>query len=278
MTLTLDHLTAVEKTLLVTLCSRAADARSRRPLLDDHLADTVSGRLSHDPVKLSGTVTIAVAVRSAMLDRLVGRFIAEHPDAVVVELGCGLETRMHRISPPTGVDWYDIDLPGVIALREKAIPELDRSRLIATSLTEPGWLDGVPRERPAIVVADGVLGFLTEADNRQILRTITDHFTCGGEVVFNAYTRIAARLMGSMGVLRSVGIPKSYRGYGFDDPHAIERLNPRLVFVEEQLGAQAPEAARFAWPTRMIAKWFAHWRAQARRGVWVVCYRFRGDS
>ncbi len=274
MTVTLDHLTPVEKTLLVTLRGRAADARTSRPLLGDHLAHTVTGRLSHDKVKLSGTVTIAVAVRSAMLDRLVSQFITNHPDAVVVELGSGLETRMHRVSPPAGVDWYDIDLPDVIALRRQVIPELDRSRLIAASLTDPGWLHDVPRGRPAIVVADGVLGFLTEADNRQILGAITDHFTSSGELVFNAYTRIAARLMGSMGVLRSVGIPKGYRGYGFDDPHAVEELNPQLTYIEEQLGAQAPEAAQFAWPTRMIAKLFARWRAQARRGVWVVRYRF----
>lgn len=274
MTLTLDHLTPVERTLLVPLGGRAADARTARPLLGDHLADTVSGRLSHDPVKLSGTVTIAVAVRSAMLDRLVTRFVAEHPDAVVVELGCGLETRMHRVSPPASVDWYDIDLPEVIALRRQVIPELECSHLIAASLTEPGWLEDVPRGRPAMVVSDGVLGFLTEADNRQILGAITGHFTAGGEVVFNAFTRIAAWLMGSMGVLRSVGVPKGYRGYGFDDPHAVEQLNPQLTYVEEQLGAQAPEAAHFAWPTRMIAKLFARWRGQARRGVWIVRYRF----
>lgn len=274
MTVTLENLAPVEKTLLVTLSGRALDARKSRPLLGDRLADTVSGRLAHDPVKLSGTVTIAVAVRSAMLDRFVSRFIADHPDAVVVELGCGLETRMHRVSPPASVDWYDIDLPDVIAVRRQVIPELQRSHLIAASLTDPGWLQGVPRDRPAIVVSDGVLGFLTEADNRQILGAITEHFTAGGELVFNAYTRIAARLMGSMGVLRSVGIPKGYRGYGFDDPRVVEQLNPRLTYMEEQLGAQAPEAARFAWPTRMIAKVFARWRAQARRGVWVVRYRF----
>ena len=70
--------------------------------------------------------------------------------------------------------------------------------------------------------------------------------------------------MGSLGVLRSVGIPKGYQGFGFDDSRALERLNPRLTFVEEQLGAQAPESDQFAWPTRMIARLFARWRAQGR--------------
>ncbi|MFA5608228.1 MAG: class I SAM-dependent methyltransferase [Leucobacter sp.] len=273
MTVTVDHLTPVEKTLLVTLTGRALDARKRRPLLGDRLADTVSGRLAHDTLNVSDTVAIAVAVRSAMLDRLVGSFITAHPDAVVVELGCGLETRMHRIAPPATVDWYDIDLDEVITLRRQVLPEL-RSHLVAASLTRPGCLDAIARDRPAVIVADGVLGFLTEADNRQILGALTEHFTAGGELVFNAYTRIAARMMGSLGVLRSVGIPKHYRGFGFDDPHVVEQLNPRLIFVEEQLGAQARETARFPWPTKMIAKVFARWRAQARRGVWVLRYRF----
>jgi O-methyltransferase involved in polyketide biosynthesis len=276
MTVTIDHLAPVEKTLLITLTGRALDARTNRPLLGDRLAAEVLDRLGSgaDVVKLSGTVRIATAVRSKMLDRIVGGFIAAHANAVVVELGCGLETRMHLLSPPATVDWYDVDLPGVIALRRRVIPELERSHLVAASLTDPHWIEGIPSDRPAIAVADGVLGFLTEADNRQILNTLTDHFTAAGELAFVAYTRIAARLLGSLGVTRSVGIPKGYRGFGFDDPQEVQRLNPRLMFVEEQLGAQAPEADQFPWFYRIFARWFAHWRAQARRGVWVLRYRF----
>lgn len=276
MTLTIDHLTPIEKTLLITLTGRALDARSKRPLLGDDLADEVLDRLGPDVngVELSGTVRIAVAVRTRMFDRIVGGFIAAHPNAVVVELGCGLETRMHRLSPPATVDWYDVDSPKVIALRRRVLPELDRAHLVAASVTDPHWLDGIPRDRPAIAVADGVVGFLTASDNQQIFCALTDHFTAGGELAFNVGTRLAARMMGSLGVLRAVGFPKSYRGYGIDDPRDIERLNPRLTFIEEQLGAQAPETAQFPWAYRMLGKWFAHWRAQARRGVWIVRYRF----
>jgi hypothetical protein len=54
--------------------------------------------------------------------------------------------------------------------------------------------------------------------------------------------------------------------------------------VEEQLGAQVMTSlgdsrargwlAQIPWATRVIGKWFARWRTQARRGVWVVRYRF----
>lgn len=281
MSVTIDDLTPLQKTLLITLTGRALDTRKRRPLLGDWLAAEVLDRIGpRGAIKLSDTVTIATSIRSKMLDRIVARFIAAQPDAVVLELGCGLETRMHRVAVPDTVDWYDIDLAAVIALRRRLIPELRRAHPVAASLTEPGWLDEIPRDRPVIALADGVLGFLTETDNRFILNSLTEHFTAGGELAFVAYTRIAAQLIGSMGVVRQVGIPKGYRGFGFDDPHELERLNPQLTLIEEQLGAQAPEIAQLPWVTHILATWFAHWRAQARRGVWVLRYRLgsRSDS
>lgn len=289
MTLNIDHLTPVEKTLLITLTGRALDARTTYPLLGDGLAAQVLDRIGADgTITLSSTVRLASTVRSKMLDELVAEFITANPDAVVVELGCGLETRMDRIAVPATVDWYDVDLPDVIALRRQLIPELDRSHLVAASLTEPDWAQAIPRDRPVIAVADGVLGFLTEADNTQLLRTLTDHFTAGGELAFVAYTRIAAKMMGALpvqlDVLRQVGIPKGYQGFGFDDPRELERLNPRLTFVAEHFGARAMEsftdaraqawAAQIPWITRMIGKCFARWHAQARRGVWILRYSF----
>ncbi|WP_457134595.1 class I SAM-dependent methyltransferase [Mycobacteroides abscessus] len=281
MSVTIDDLTPLQKTLLITLTGRALDTGKPRQLLGDRLAADVLDRIGpRGVIKLSDTVTIATSVRSKMLDRIVTRFMAAHPNAVVLELGCGLETRMHRVAVPDTVDWYDIDFAAVIALRRRLIPEFSRAHTVAASLTEPGWLDEIPRDRPVIALADGVLGFLTESDNRFILNSLTEHFTAGGELAFVAYTRIAARLIGSMGVVRQVGIPKGYRGFGFDDPHEPERLNPQLTFIEEQLGAQAPEIAQLPWTTRLLATWFAHWRAQARRGVWVLRYRLgsRSDS
>jgi O-methyltransferase involved in polyketide biosynthesis len=138
MTVTIDHLTPVEKTLLITLTGRALDARTKRPLLGDRLAAKAFDRLGPgaDIVKLPDSNRLALAVRSKMLNRLVAGFIAAHPNAVVVELACGLETRMHRIAPPVTVDWYD----NVIALRGELVPELDRTHLVAASLTnQAGW-------------------------------------------------------------------------------------------------------------------------------------------
>ena len=54
-----------------------------------------------------------------MLDERVRAFTSENPDAVVVDLGAGLDMGLFRVDPPPAVNWYSVDLPGVIAFRER---------------------------------------------------------------------------------------------------------------------------------------------------------------
>ncbi|HIZ35652.1 MAG TPA: class I SAM-dependent methyltransferase [Candidatus Ruania gallistercoris] len=270
---TLDHLTPMQKTLLITLKGRAVDARSRRPLLGDDLAlDTLDrlGRAARQ-LRLPTGVRESVAIRSRMLDRAVQDFIRRYPDAVVVEVGCGLETRRSRLDVPESVDWYDQDFPEVIALRRELLPPRENVHQIGRSLFDPDWLEPIPRGRPTIIVADGVLGFLSEADNRRVLMQLTDH-VARGELVFNAYTPFVARMNGRF--TQVVGMPKEFRGFGFSDPEELVALNPRLTFLEEQFGDAAPERELLNPAYRLLGRWFAAWPAQARRGVWIVRYRF----
>ena len=268
-----DGLSPMQKTLLITLKGRAVDAQLRRPLLGDDLAAETLGLLdaSARQMKLPLGVRESVAIRSAMLDRAVEDFIQAHPDAVVVEIGSGLETRIFRVDPPPTVDWYDVDLPEVIELREKVLPHRENTHPIGRSLLAPDWTEEVPRDRPTIIVGDGVLGFLSEDDNRQLLAQLTDHFT-SGELVFNAYTTFVAGMNGRF--TKVVGMPKDFRGFGIDDPEELVAMHPELSFVEEQFGDAAPERELLNPVYRVLGRWFAAWPAQARRGVWIVRYRF----
>lgn len=267
-----DRLSPMQKTLLITLAGRAADARLRRPLLGDDLAAETLGRLEGaEQMKLPLGVRESVAIRSAMLDRAVEGFIRTHPDAVVVEIGCGLETRMFRLEAPSTVDWYDQDFPEVVELRKRLLPHRENAHLVGRSLFDPGWADEIPRDRPTIVVADGVLGFLSEAGNRRVLTQLTDQFA-GGELVLNAYTPFVAAMNGRF--TKVVGMPKDFRGFGMNDPHELVALNPALSFIEEQFGDAAPERDLLNPVYRIMGRWFAAWPAQARRGVWIVRYRF----
>ncbi|MFD2054524.1 class I SAM-dependent methyltransferase [Mesorhizobium calcicola] len=85
----------------------------------------------------------------------------------------GLDTRIFRVDPPPGVDWFDVDYPEVIELRRKLYPSRDHYHLVASSVTQPDWLAEVPRNRPAIVVAEGLTPYLPAHEGHACLRGLS---------------------------------------------------------------------------------------------------------
>ncbi len=165
MAATLPAFTPVEDSLFLTLCCRALDHRSPRPVLGDAMADEIVRTLDYDYGRLhiDTNLRLNAALRAKKLDEVASRFLACHPDGVGLDLGGGLDTRVLRIDPPSTVDWYDVDLPAVAEARAGLVPERANAHVVAADVTEPDWLRAVPADRPAVIVADGLLGFLALA-------------------------------------------------------------------------------------------------------------------
>ena len=89
--------------------------------------------------------------------------LTRHPDAVVLHLGCGLDTRAFRVQPPATVDWYTVDLTGISAVRDQVLPTNPQSHTVVASVAESDWATAIPADRPTILIADGLFAFLTEA-------------------------------------------------------------------------------------------------------------------
>ena len=172
------ELTPVEQTAFLTEYARALDSRWPRPILGDTLADEVVGKIDYDFAGLGvqTSVVCQAALRAKMLDDRVRDFVARHPDAVVVDLGAGLDSGFYRVDPPPSVDWYSVDLPGIIALRDEVLPANPQSHSVPVSLADEHWPDTIPADRPTMLIADGLFAFLTEPVIVGIFRRITDHF------------------------------------------------------------------------------------------------------
>ena len=192
MSITLPVFTPMQESLFLTLCGRALDNRSSDPILADTMADEIVRKLGYDCGKfhLSASPIINIALRAKKLDEVALEFVTHHPNAVALDLGAGLDTRMFRIAPPPTVDWYDIDFPEVITARRQLIPDCVNAHGVGTNLTDPNWLDAIPADRPAVIVADGLLAFLPPEDMISLLNRLISHFH-SGEVAFNGYTRFA---------------------------------------------------------------------------------------
>ena len=122
---TLPAFTPIEESLFLTLCGRALDSRSPHPILADAMADEIVRKLDYDceRFRLSASPVINIALRAKKLDEVALRFLASHPDALALDLGAGLDSRMLRINPPSTVEWYDVDFPEVISARGQLIPD-----------------------------------------------------------------------------------------------------------------------------------------------------------
>jgi O-methyltransferase involved in polyketide biosynthesis len=90
---------------------------------------------------------IYIAHRAKKLDEIAQRFTAQHPNAVGLDLGAGLDSRALRVAPPPTADWYDVDFPEVIAARRQQVPDRATPHGIGADLTDPTWLPARRRAR-----------------------------------------------------------------------------------------------------------------------------------
>lgn len=281
MGVTLPALTPAQESLFLTLAGRAFDSRLPRPFLGDPLADDILAVTGYELVKFPAfdsergdprTKVFDIAVRAKRLDEMVQAFIAGHPDAVVLDLGAGLDSRRVRVDPPATVDWYDIDFPEIIALRREVLPERALAHGIGADVRDLQWLDAVPVDRPTVIVADGLLAFLSQDDFVGLVRRLVDHFP-SGELATNSYTTYAMYAVKHASALSAIAADAAFPG--FNDPRAPERWVPGLELVEEILLTRAAEVAELPLLTRLSARLCAPSRGLSRMvGTTLLRYRF----
>lgn len=180
----IDSLSSVSGTMLITLYARAKETLSVDPIIKDNkaveiieifkkeIADSknpIHQRIVHD--RYNPKLAVTMALRSRRFDRYTQDFLARHPKGTVINFGCGLDTRFDRIDNGS-MRWFDIDFAPVIALRRRFMQESDRRKFIAGSILEPDWTRAVKTGGPYLILAEGVFMYLNEADVRSMLAMI----------------------------------------------------------------------------------------------------------
>ncbi|HEX7323013.1 MAG TPA: class I SAM-dependent methyltransferase [Mycobacterium sp.] len=241
-------LSGAPQTMLATLYAKALDADRAEPILGDRYAKAVVERIDYDWSRT--TITAArspsVTTRSAHFDKWAGQFLAANPKAVVLHLGCGLDSRYLRLQPGPGVDWYDIDYPEVADLRRKLLPERDRNHVVAASVTDPACFAEIPTDRPVLMIGEGLTMYLTEPDGVALLRRVVEH--CGsGELQFDAFNWLGIKSQWSNAVVRRSGAKLHWAINGPEDILAAvpgTRLLDWVRWFESDTYQKLPRAYR----------------------------------
>jgi methyltransferase (TIGR00027 family) len=245
-------LTGAPETMLATLYARALDADADQPILGDSYAKELVARLDYDWPKTSVTAKNApsVTIRGAHFDLWTRQFLAVHEEATVLHLGCGLDSRAFRVRPGPGVEWYDVDYPEVIALRERFYPPNASYRLVGASVTELDWLSAIPAHRPVLMVAEGLTMYLTEDSGLALLRRVVERFG-SGELQFDVFNRLGIRTQKINTVVRRAGA-RLY--WGIDGPGDILRDVPGVRLLAAMSVFDDPVFSRLPRSYRVMAR------------------------
>lgn len=269
-------ITAEEETAFLTLKARAINNGWARPILPDPGAADAVTKIDYDfdGLGLVTPVVCQTSLRAKLLDDRVRAFTAQYADAVVVDLGAGLDDGYARIDPPDTIDWYSVELPGLAALRDKVMPPGPHEHTIGISVTDPEWISAIPANRPAIVVADGLFPFLNKEQIIAVMRAITDHFPAG-QLAFNDYGRMVIGVWISklfpQQMFKKVNQLRAFEGY--NDPHTPERWNPKLKLIEETSLTSVPEVDLFPTWLRISTR-MAGWSKSTARSARILRFSF----
>lgn len=182
----------VEKTLLIPLWGRAKETEKDDPLIVDAHAKEVLEKVDYDFSKMesgfSEVERLTWVIRAYHFDNTVRKFVSNHPNALIVNIGAGLDTTFHRIDDGK-VRWVNIDLPDVISLRKSLMPGAARDITIGKSVFDFSWIDDIrPMAEGAaiMIIAAGLLCYFEEEQVKKLFCKIADEYP-EAHLVFDSF-------------------------------------------------------------------------------------------
>lgn len=181
---------SVQETLIIPLYARKLAMELYPENFEDHECRQLFERIDYDFPKQSKIKekvgAIMGATRQYDLAAVCREYLADHPRACVVNLGCGLDTTFRQVDNGMAKG-YNIDFPDVIEARNELLPETEREKNIEGDLNDTSWFDRIPfnDEDGAVFFASGVFYYFKTEDVRKLFCKMAERFP-GGKLVFDA--------------------------------------------------------------------------------------------
>jgi len=197
----------VASTSFITLYCHALETLSGNPVLSDPKSVEIMTELNKmlsrsdnalDRTLVAGTLdrmlVVHIAIRAKKYDDYARDFLKRSPDGVIVNIGCGLDSRFLRVDNGK-VIFYDLDLPEIIRIKKDFFEETERYHLIASSVLDFEWMAVVRQHNgPFLFMAEGVFMYLEGGDVRSLVLKLQETFP-GSELVCEVVNAFWIRTM-----------------------------------------------------------------------------------
>jgi len=245
-------LSGVPETYLAPLYWKAMESQRPDAMIKDEKAVALVKEMRLDfsrakRIRMNELLNAMRIIFTREMDRYARDFLSRHPQAVVVHIGCGLDSRFERVDNGR-VEWYDLDMPEIIELRRKLFDdEGERHHLLGYSVLDDGWLEAVKAyaQRPFLFLAETVFVYFTAAQVKSLVLTLRDRFP-GAELVFDGWRPFEVRLANRY---LSNSLYAGLMHWGFWRGQEIEAWGDGIHLLDEWGYFDQPEArlASFRW-------------------------------
>ena len=191
----------VQETLMIPLYGRKMCSELYPALYRDETAIRLIDQVDYDFSALAEKVNslmqrfgfLEVAMRQRDLAWEVRDYLSTHPNAAVVNLGCGLDAAARACDNGT-CKIYNLDFPDVIAVRDELLPAGEREQNIPCDLNDTAWFEKIDASEGAVFFAAGVFYYFLTEQVCALVGAMARAFP-GGKLVFDAANQKAVKLM-----------------------------------------------------------------------------------
>ena len=191
----------VQETLVIPLYGRKVCTELYPQFFRDETAVRLMNEIDYDFDALAAKNNsvmhrfgfLEVAMRQSDLAWEVQDYLAAHPDAAVVNLGCGLDDTGRRCDNGR-CRIYNLDFPDVIAVRDRLLPAGEREENIPCDLNDTSWFDKIDASGGAVFFAAGVFYYFLKEQVKTLTQKMAAAFP-DGRLVFDAAGARAVKLM-----------------------------------------------------------------------------------
>lgn len=206
-------MTGVNQTLFIPLYGKAKVSR-QGIILRDSMAEKIWDAEAfevHGKSK-SKWLTYNMAMRAKIFDTWVEKMLSQNPEALVLHIGCGLDSRAFRIAAPY-TSWIDGDFPEVLEARKKYYSENEHYKMMAFDASKAEMVEKLPEAKIVIVVFEGISMYLRNEELNAFVRALDKKFP-QVYMLLDVYTVFGAKASKYKNPINDVGVTTVW---GLDD-------------------------------------------------------------
>lgn len=223
----------VPETMLIPLWAKAYENRKPDGILKDEFALNILDKLDYDFSKFAKAKLsqLGCCVRTNLIDNALKTFLNENSNAVIVNFGAGLCTRVKRLEQLNFSKWIDIDLPESINLRKQFICENERISFISISIFDFSWMDEIPKDKPIMFIAEGLFMYFKEDEIKPLFKEIAKRFK-GSQILFESIPPIAVNKANMHDTLKKMDSKSQFLWSPYNTKD-LEQWDSNIKFIEE---------------------------------------------